>query len=126
MKILKRLQINLPWIEADNIRFASLDRFTKNAAISMSRRGFLRRIVAFGAAAAGSALLEVRVVFADHCNQCNGSCACTSEISQCCSPNGLYCYYKKCVRQYCPPGGPLRAYIIACNDNTVGHGCENC
>lgn len=112
----------------DKLRLTSLDRLTRVTAIAISRRNFLKRALSVGATIVGASLLEAKPAFADHCNYCQAPCACTSTVNSCCSPNGLYCYYKSCVRQYCNlPGVKLiRAFVYACNDGSPIHQCEDC
>lgn len=93
---------------------------------TLSRRAFVKVLVGAGVGVSAGGLLGPQSAFACGSGYCIAPCGCVSEVSCCCSPNGLYCYYKRCSKSFCSAiTGGVRAWIDARNDGTVSHGCIN-
>lgn len=128
MNPFKLLRNQKPLVDQKAGHANALDRLTKATAIAISRRNFLKGLLASTAASIGIQLFSILPVAALECNTCLGPCAnCNSLISSCCSPNGQFCWTLNCVcPQGCGPCGVFRAIIRACNDGSVGNSCPLC
>ena len=127
MSLLKRL-FPIPSQGDQQQKSLHIDHFTKTFAVALSRRSFLKQILV-GGTIVGFRLFDVQLAAAASCNYCASSCHCSVSVT-CCSPNGLYCYFKSCsLGSGCvdsPPLARVYAYINACDDGTKSHGCGTC
>lgn len=107
-------------------RLRSVDQLTKFLASSISRRTFVKRLLA-GGTRIGLSLFESLPAQAacTTCNYCTGQCGCNSDVT-CCSPDGAKCYYQQCTISNCitPPG--TYPWIQVCNGCSATHGCGTC
>lgn len=104
-----------------------------------TRRKFMKRVGLTAAAVAAATLtgvgLRVPPAYAmEGCRFCAGPCSsCYTSVPQCCSPNGMVCYYgPTCVcsaweqyGQYCSPPC-LFAWMNVCDDGSWTGTCTAC
>lgn len=115
----------------------ALDRFTKLAALKLSRRSFMGGTLAVGATVWGGKLLEAVPSSAANVRpfgvskNCDASCCrcyldscvtCDSGPLFCCAPDSVHCVYDcayTCPNCDCQPYTPL---LYICNSG--GHSCD--
>lgn len=113
-------------------KLSTLDHLTKVTAVAISRRTFGKRVFAATAAILGINLLDVQRASAAACNYCYSDCrSCTHGITNCCSPNGVYCadFSCNCGPCNCCRGAwccSFRAVLQVCDDGYIGRDCPWC
>lgn len=111
-----------------NSELTSIDRMTKSIAISLSRRHFLKTLLASGTILGMSTfdIKSTEAFIGPECRTCKGGCGCDSDV-RCCQPeDATICYYKRCIKDNCttPPG--TKPWIQTCENLSPIHGCEIC
>lgn len=110
--------------EKDNqeMKLNMVDQLTKSAAIGLSRRTFMKTLVA-GTAALGMRLMGFKTVLASHCRTCFGPCGMCSSTVHCCSPDGSFCVNLTCNCCCGCSCTPFLATATVCNDQSWSSSC---
>lgn len=100
--------------------FTALDRWTKQAAVALSRRTFAKRLFGLTTAVVGVQLLDVKPAAAVSCYTCPpapcGTCKSTS--GTCCYAG--YCYTGTCTcNAGCGKCGTFKASVTICSNGDL-------
>jgi hypothetical protein len=105
-----------------------IDRLTKTAASTMSRRLLFKGALIGGlSVAAGVPLLNPITAGATNCNDTWAPCGyCESQTGLLCSPNGVYCFYGTCTCNSNCSCCCFHAHLTVCDDGGNSVSCPTC